>query len=63
MIVGSDGYVGYAKIIKHDKDIAKKWREWYNKNAKLVQHKGKVEQMATDVIYEEGFIKYYEKNI
>ena len=60
--VGSDGYVSYAKIIKHDKDIAEKWSEWYNENAKIVQHKGKAEQMVTDTIYKEGFIKYYEKN-
>ena len=62
MTVGSDGYVGYAKIIKHDKDIAEKWSEWYNENAKIVQHKGKAEQKATDMLYKEGLIKYYAKN-
>lgn len=60
MTVGHDGYVGYAEILKHDKDIAEKWREWYNEAVKTIHHKGKAEQDATNMLYKEGLIKYYE---
>ena len=60
MTVGHDGYMGYAEILKYDKDIAKKWEEWYNEAVKTIQHKGKASQLATDKLYKEGLIRYYE---
>ena len=60
MTVGHDGYVGYAKIIKHDKDIADKWEAWYNDGVKIFQHKDVARRRATDMLYKEGLIEYYE---
>ncbi|MEG0798764.1 MAG: hypothetical protein RR384_08265 [Acidaminococcaceae bacterium] len=59
--IGHDGYVGYAEILKHDKNIAEKWREWYNEYIKLNVLKYKAVKKGTDELYKGGWISYHEK--
>ncbi len=52
------GYDGYAEMIKRGNGIAANWNEWYNKIVKMIEHKGKTKQAATDILRKKEAIEY-----